>query len=216
MVLLPSLLADLRGYPVATVGLLLTPRGVGLMFAMLVLGRVGGRIDPRLSLAFGFCAIGISSWAMTGWNLDVGAMDIAWTGIVQGLGAGAIVIPLGALTFATLDPAHRTEAASMWNLVRSAGSSLGISLAVFIVARLSGVSRAGLVEHVSPYSRAFAYPDSAGIWDFGSVRSLALLSREIDRQSLMIGYLDVFFVSAWMAFLALPLILLLTRAKQKQ
>ena len=35
------------------------------------------------------------------------------------------------IVHATLDPKHRTEAAAMWNLVRSAGSSIGIALAVF-------------------------------------------------------------------------------------
>ncbi len=40
MILLPPFLASLQGYPVSTVGLLMSPRGLGLMVAMLVLGRV--------------------------------------------------------------------------------------------------------------------------------------------------------------------------------
>jgi len=215
MVLLPPLLTNLRGYPVVDVGMLLSPRGFGLMCAMLILGRLGARVDPRLSLTFGFSALAFSSWAMTQWNLDVSAFEVIWTGIVQGLGAGAIVVPLGAITFVTLDPTHRTEAASMWNLVRSAGSSIGISIAVFIVARLSGITRAGLVEHVTPFNPGFAYAETSGLWSMDTLCSLALLSHEIDRQAVMIGYLDVFLLSTWMALAALPLIFLLSRARPR-
>lgn len=213
MILLPPLLATLQGYPVVTVGLLMSPRGVGLMLAMLVLGRVGNRVDPRLTLAGGFAAIGVSSWFMSGWSLDVPTSAVVWTGVVQGIGAGAIVVPLGVVTFATLDPAYRTEAAAMWNLVRSAGSSIGIAVAVFIVARMSGISRAEIVNHVSPFNWVLNYPRLAGWVSLEQPASMARLSEEINRQSLMIGYIDVFYLSAWMAMLSLPIVLMLTRAK---
>ena len=213
LILLPSLLATLQGYPVVTVGLLLSPRGIGLMLAMMILGRVGDRIDPRLTLAGGFAAIGVSSWFMSGWSLDVPASAVIWTGVVQGIGAGAIVVPLGVVTFATLEARHRTEAASMWNLVRSAGSSIGIAVAVFIVARMSSISRADIVNYVSPYNVIFQYPSLAGWASLDHLPSLARLNDEITRQALMIGYIDVFYLTTWTSFLGLPLILLLARQK---
>ncbi|MFV0296374.1 MAG: DHA2 family efflux MFS transporter permease subunit [Hyphomicrobiaceae bacterium] len=214
MILMPPLLADLRGYPVVQIGLLLSPRGVGLMLAMLVLGRIGDRIDPRLTLAFGFGLISCSSLAMSGWSINVTAWPIVWTGVLQGLGAGAIVVPLGAVTFATLDSRHRTEAASMWNLVRSAGSSIGIALAVFIVTRMASVNRAGLVEHVSHYNSMFTYPRFAG-WGSPEVgTSLAHLNVELTRQATMIGYINVFYLTAWTAMLTIPLVMLLNQQRE--
>jgi MFS transporter, DHA2 family, multidrug resistance protein len=213
MILLPPLLAILQGYPVVTVGLLMSPRGVGLMLAMLILGRVGNYIDARLTLIAGFGAIGVSSWFMSGWSLDVPASSVVWTGVVQGIGAGAIVVPLGVITFATLDVRYRTEAAAMWNLVRSAGSSIGIAVAVFIVSRMSSVSRADIVNHVSPFNRVFDYPSLTGWASLDNVPALARLNEEIVRQALMIGYIDVFYLSAWTALLSLPLVLLMARAK---
>lgn len=213
LVLMPSLLASLQNYPVVTVGMLLSPRGVGLMIAMFVLGRVGNRIDPRLTLAGGFAAIGISSWYMSAWSIDVPASSVVWTGVFQGIGAGAIVVPLGVVTFATLDPKHRTEAASMWNLVRSAGSSIGIALAVFLVARMSSISRADIVNHVSPYNAAFRNPMFSGWASIEDARPLARLAEEINRQAQMVGYIDVFYFSTWAAILGLPLIMLLDRPK---
>lgn len=211
LILMPPFLATLQGYPVVTVGLLLSPRGLGLMLSMFVLGRLGNRIDPRATLAFGFAAIGVSSWAMTGWSLEVGAAPVVWTGVIQGIGAGAIIVPLGVVTFATLDQTHRTEAASIWNLVRSAGSSIGIAIAVFIVARMSSITRSDIVAHVSHYNSAFRYPANAGWAALDQPTVMARLAEEVTRQALMIGYLDVFYLTAWAALLSLPLVLLLSR-----
>ena len=213
LILMPSFLATLQGYPVVTVGMLLSPRGVGLMIAMMILGRIGNRIEPRLTLAAGFAAIGASSWVMSGWSIYVPASEVVWTGVVQGIGAGAIIVPLGVVTFATLDPSHRTEAASIWNLVRSAGSSIGIAVAIFIVARMASVSRADLVNFVSPFNLVFQNPNLAGWASLEHTGNLARFSEEITRQALMVGYIDVFYLSAWAAVLALPLIVLLARAK---
>jgi len=213
MILLPPFLAVLQGYPVSTVGLLMSPRGLGLMIAMLVLGKVGGRIDPRITLAGGFLMIGIPSIYMGQWNLEVGAFEVVWTSIVQGIGAGAIIVPLGAVTFATLDPRHRTEAASMWNLVRSAGSGIGISVAVFIVARVASIKRAELIENVSPFNPAFQYWPLSGLVTKGSPQHLAQLNDLVSRQSQLIGYLDVFQITAWASLMAVPLVFLLAKPK---
>ena len=70
----------------------------------------------------------------------VGAAAVFWTGLMQGLGAGSIIGPLGVMTFTTLPPRHRTEAASIWNLVRSIGSSIGIATALAILVRTAGIT----------------------------------------------------------------------------
>jgi DHA2 family multidrug resistance protein len=86
-------------------------------------------------------------------------------------------------------------------------------VAVFIVARMSSVSRADIVNHVSPFNRVFDYPSLAGWASLDSLPALARLDEEIVRQALMVGYIDVFYLSAWTAMLSLPLVLLLTRAR---
>src|SRR5260370_20739103 len=48
MVLLPTMLQDLLNYPVLTTGLVTAPRGIGTMAAMIIVGRLVGRVDTRL------------------------------------------------------------------------------------------------------------------------------------------------------------------------
>jgi DHA2 family multidrug resistance protein len=209
MVLMPPFLQDLQDYPMATIGLLLSPRGVGLFMAMIVLGRLGRVIDPRLQIASGFVLLAVSSWWMSRWNLEVGAPAVFWTGLMQGFGAGSIIGPLGVLTFASLPAEHRTEAASMWNLIRSLGSSIGIAVALATLIRTAGISRSVLVEAISPFNEILRSQPLPGGGDLGDLSSLLALDAEVGRQALMIGYVDVFYLCAITSVLALPLIPLL-------
>lgn len=211
MVLMPPFLQDLQDYPMATIGLLLSPRGIGLFTAMIILGRIGKLIDLRLQIALGFVLLAVSSFWMSRWNLEVGAAAVFWTGLMQGFGAGSIIGPLGVLTFTTLPAAHRTEAASIWNLIRSLGSSIGIAAALAILVRTAGISRGVMVEHVSPFNEIMRHSALPGGGNVLDPSSLAPLEVEIARQALMIGYVDVFYLCTLTSLLAMPLILLLGR-----
>jgi DHA2 family multidrug resistance protein len=209
LVLMPPFLEGLQGYPMATIGLLLSPRGVGLFAAMVILGRFGKQLDPRLQIAAGFLLLAASSWWMSRWNLEVGASAVIWTGLMQGLGGGSIIGPLGLLTFSSLAAAHRTEAASMWNLIRSAGSSIGIATALAILVRTAGISRSEMVEAITPFNETLRHHPLPGGGALDDPSSLVALEAEITRQALMIGYVDVFYLCTITSLLAMPLILFL-------
>ena len=76
LALQPPYLQNLMNYPVVTAGLVLGPRGIGTMGAMMVIGRLIGRVDTRLLLGVG---LGLTAWAfyaMTGWTPDVSQSTI--------------------------------------------------------------------------------------------------------------------------------------------
>ena len=63
MALLPPFLQNLLGYPVVTTGLVLAPRGVGTMIAMIVVGRLVGKVDTRALMLFGLALTGLLALA---------------------------------------------------------------------------------------------------------------------------------------------------------
>src|ERR1700676_3052687 len=60
LALQPPYLQTLMNYPVVTAGLVLGPRGIGTMAAMLVVGRLVGRADTQLLLS---CGLALTAWA---------------------------------------------------------------------------------------------------------------------------------------------------------
>src|SRR5579871_486122 len=149
------------GYPVVIAGLVVGPRGIGTMAAMLLVGRVMGWVDTRLLLGIG---VGLTAWAfyiMTGWTPDVSEEAIIVTGLVQGFGLGFLFVPLSTVSLATLPDEQRTEGAGLYNLARNVGSSVGISVVNALLISNTQVDHAEIVAHVSATNRALELPSIA-------------------------------------------------------
>ena len=212
MVLMPSFLDQVRGYPIDTIGLLQAPRGVGLFVAMMIGGRVTGRIDPRALIAFGLLCLAWSSWEMSNWTADVGTWPLLWTNLVQGIGGGIIMVPIQVIAFPSLEPRLRTEATALFNLVRSIGASIGVSGALAMFVRTSSVMHSQLAEHVSPFNRALQAQGHDG-WGMATTHALAKMEREVSLQSAIIGFTGDFWIFALIALAALPLLLFIGKTK---
>jgi DHA2 family multidrug resistance protein len=206
--LMPPFLQQLMGYPVFTTGVVLAPRGAGMMVSMMLVSRLIGRIDSRLLIALGFGLCALSLWDMTLFNLNVSESHIIWNGVLLGFGLGLVFPPLTVLTFATLPPRLRTEGAAINALMRNLGASIGIAVLVSLLARNTQENRAELVGQLTPYS--------AG-WPFGRVmpgpdsQMLAVWDAEINRQAAMIGYLNDFRAMTICSLLVIPLLLLMRK-----
>ena len=213
IVLLPALLQQHAGFPDTLLGEMTSWRGVGSLAGFFVAGMIG-RLDPRIGMTLGFGLQVVSGLWLMSIDLNVSETILAFNSLLQGLAVGIIWVPLTVATFATLDASLRPEGTAVYHLMRNVGSSFFISLSVAEIVRSTGVNYARLVELVSPYNRTLAMPWALGQWDVETAAGLAKLSKEITRQSAMIGYLNAFGMYTAMSALAVPLILLVRRARQ--
>jgi DHA2 family multidrug resistance protein len=214
LALLPPLLQQLLGYSVLDSGFLTAPRGIGTLISMLIAGRLVGKVDTRILILTGLVLMAVSLWQMAGFSLQMDSRPVIVSGIVQGLGLGLIFVPLQTLAFATLAPHYRTTAASLLNLARNVGGSIGISMVTTLLARNIQTSHADLASHITPFSVPVAEPSL--LQQFGDVGdgALALLNAEITRQAAMVAYIDDFHLMMLLSLAALPLVLLLRRPRQ--
>ncbi|MEZ5504379.1 MAG: DHA2 family efflux MFS transporter permease subunit [Halioglobus sp.] len=214
MALFPPYLQNLLGYPVFDAGLILAPRGGGTMLAMLLSSRMMERsvLPPRYQIVMGLVLIIFSLWQMTGFSIDVTQSMITYTGFIQGFGLGFIFVPLSTMAFATLDPALRTEASSIFGLMRTIGSSLGISIVVTELATNMQREHAVLTEHITSFNPLLHSSAVSALWDINTTQGLALLEAEIARQALQLAYIDDFQLIMLMALVAVPAALLLRSA----
>jgi DHA2 family multidrug resistance protein len=215
MALLPPMLTNLLGYPIVTVGLVLAPRGVGTMISMMVVGRLVRKVDPRLLVLFGLTLTAYSLWQMTFFSATMGDGPVVWSGVIQGFGLGFVFIPLSTVAFQTLDPRLRTEASSLFNLVRNLGSSIGVSVMAAMLTRNMQTMHASLSEHITPFNDNLT---AVGINPMGFASDAGqLLAAQvnglINGQAAMIAYLDDFKLMFLITICAAPLLLLLRYKK---
>ncbi|TXC69039.1 DHA2 family efflux MFS transporter permease subunit [Sphingorhabdus soli] len=214
MALLPPLLQTLYGYPVLDTGLLLMPRGVGVLISMAVAGQLIQRgFDTRILIGTGTLLTAYSLYTMTQWTLVMGSSPIVLSGLIQGLGMGLIFIPLNVTAFATLQPQYRTEASSLLNLCRNLGASVGISICTTVLARNLQISHADLAGQVTAYNTGNIDPAITAILGSTGDTMLAALNGEVTRQAAMIAYLDDFWMMMILTGLSVFLVLFLRKPK---
>jgi DHA2 family multidrug resistance protein len=212
LALLTPYLQSLMNYPIVTAGLVMGPRGIGTMGAMLIVGRLVGRVDTRFLLAFG---LGLTAWSfyqMTGWTPDVSQTTIIVNGLVQGAGLGFLFVPLSTVTLGTLPPEQRTEGAGLYNLSRNIGSSVGISLVTSLLTENTQANHADIAQHVSAVNRVFESPTIAQFWNPFTDAGRAALDAMITRQAQIIAYIDDFKLLMIATLIVIPLLIVFKKA----
>jgi len=213
LALITPYLQNLMGYPVITAGMVLAPRGMGTMVAMIIVGRIIGRVDPRVLLAAGLLITAAVLWEMTLFTPSVSEWTLIRTGVLQGMGLGFMFVPLSTITFATL-PAHlRTQGTALYSLMRNLGSSIGISLVIFLLTRNIQIVHAELAGHVTPFNDALGQVGPSHFWNMATVAGRAALNAEVTKQASVVAYANDFKLMMLVALAALPLVFLLRKAK---
>lgn len=210
MALLPPMLQNLFGYGVIDTGIVLMPRGVGILVSMQLSGLLMRRgIDARPVVASGFLICAFSLWQMAQWSLGVDETHVIISGLLQGLGMGLVFIPLQVSAFATLPPALRTDGSSLLNLMRSLGASAGISWMTVLLARNIQTAHADLGSHVTAATGSMV--DFSTIARFQALgdTAMVLVNAEVTRQAAMIAYIDDFWLMMWITLAAAPLAFLM-------
>jgi len=213
LALITPYLQNLMGYPVLTAGLVLAPRGMGTMVAMMIVGRIINRVDPRVLLTMGLLITAQVLWEMTGFTPDVSQWTLIRTGVLQGMGLGFMFVPLSTITFSTLPPMLRTQGTALYSLIRNIGSSVGISIVIFLLTRNTQIVHAELVGSVTPFNDALREFGPSQFWNMATTVGRAALDAEVTKQASVVAYADDFKLMMMVALVALPLIFLLRRAK---
>jgi MFS transporter, DHA2 family, multidrug resistance protein len=207
LALLAPYLQTLMDYPVMTAGIVLAPRGAGLMVAALICGRVTGRTSARLLVGIGFVVGAYALHEMTLWTPDISEWSVISVGFVQGISIGFLAIPINIIAFATLPAAIRTEGTSIYSLMRNLGSAVGISITGALLETNTQVNHAIMAGDVNPFNRALQSGAVARFWNPDTVHGLVMLNEEVTRQARIIAYMDDFKLMLILAIIVVPLLI---------
>jgi MFS transporter, DHA2 family, multidrug resistance protein len=213
MTLLPTMLQELMNYPVMTTGLVIVPRGIGTLIAMILVARLSGRVDTRVIIVLGLLMTAVSMWQMTGFSLLMGMSPIMSTGLLQGLGLGFVFTPLSIITFSTLPRHLLTQGTAIFSLMRNIGGSVGISIVEALLDQNTQVVHSRLIERLRPDNPLAQAPQLGPLYSLTTPSGVAALNAEATRQAAMVAYIDDFLLMMALVVVALPLILLLRKPR---
>jgi DHA2 family multidrug resistance protein len=219
--LLPLFLQTLLNYPALQSGLAVSPRGIGAVISMIVVGRLIGKVDGRYLIMFGFGVLGFSTYLLSNIDLQISMGSIVWPQIISGLAMGFVFVPLTVLATGTLRNDQIGNATGIFNLMRNVGGSFGIAAVTTMLARGAQIHQATMVSHLSPYDPAFqqrlgelAAGFAAG-GDMIGASQLAhgLIYQMLVRQATLLAYIDNFRFLAFLCVVCMPAALLFRKVR---
>ncbi|MDH3354093.1 MAG: DHA2 family efflux MFS transporter permease subunit [Chromatiales bacterium] len=206
LMLQPLMLENLLGYSAFDTGLMLAPRGIASMISMMLVGRLISRTDPRLLIILGMGVFSFGSWLTTLYSLNVTTAWIVLPAVIQGMGLGLVFVPLSTVAFSTLPPRLAADAAGIYSVMRTIGSSIGISIIATMMTNHAQVAWHNLDSNINRFNPAVNDYLRGLHMNSDSVAAPYILAQELGRQSSMLGMLDAFELVTWSFALMLPLV----------
>ena len=218
--LLPLFYQELLGYTAYAAGWAVSPRGIGAICAMPIIGVLTGKLDNRWLIAAGFLMFAISSLGFGQVNLEISQWSFTWAIVLSGFGSGSVFVPLSATTVAFLKNEEIGNASGLYNLFRNVGGSIGISVVNTIVARHQQLHQNELVHSLAPSSVTLqnqlnsltTYLYQQGYGPVESARkAYALVGEQLSAQARLWSYVDDFRYMALLCFGCIPIVFLLKK-----
>lgn len=223
--LLPLLYQELLGYTAEAAGIAVSPRGIGAICAMPIIGILTTRMDNRWLIGSGFLIFAVCSLWFGEVNLAISQWSFLWAIIFSGFGSGMVFVPLSTTTMGTLPNEQIGNASGLYNLLRNVGGSIGISIVNTIVARHEQLHRTELVHSLTPTNplvqqqlsslQGLVSSTNAAGPALANSAAYKLLDGTLNAQARLWSYVDDFRYLALVCFACAPLVLLFKRAKRR-
>ncbi|MBF6571601.1 MAG: DHA2 family efflux MFS transporter permease subunit [Candidatus Binataceae bacterium] len=220
----PLFTQELLGYDAWQAGLVVAPRGVGVVIALISVGQLSRRgYDLRPLIGFGFTLAAYEIWTMSHWNLQVSESAVLWPILLFGLGLGIVFPTVTAAGLGQIKPERMGFASSLFNMMVNTGAAFGISSVSNMLTSHEQTHQAYLVQHFSVFdawkvSRGLPAMPGGPTFNFmhqmvtGQHQGLGQVYSMIQAQAWLLAYNDVYRILALIALFCAPWCLLLSRA----
>jgi MFS transporter, DHA2 family, multidrug resistance protein len=209
VVLLPLWLQQYMGYTATQAGMVLAPVGAFALLLSPVVGKNIAKVDPRRFAAFAFMTFAVVLWMRSNFNTQADFRTIMIPTIIQGIAMAFFFIPLVTITLSGISPDRIPAASGLSNFVRITAGSFGTSIATTIWQDRAAMHHAQISEYVNQGSvatnSAFSGLQSSGL---SMDQVLANINRLADQQAYMLAANDVFYASAIIFLMLIPLVYL--------
>ncbi|HVZ00527.1 MAG TPA: DHA2 family efflux MFS transporter permease subunit [Dongiaceae bacterium] len=218
--LTPVFLGQVRGFNALQIGEIMFVTGVFQFMSAPIAGRLAGKLDLRVMLAFGLLMFGGGVWMQSHMSAEWGFWEFFLPQAVRGFALMFLFIPINAVALGTLPPHRLKNASGLYNLMRNLGGAIGLAGINTIINDRLALHWARLVEPLTagnPNLQRFMDGAQASMSDaMGESTTLAsakLLARLVHQQAEVLTLADTQLVMAMIFFAALLAIPLLSKPR---
>ncbi len=220
--LLPLFSQTLLGYTAQQAGLALMPGGFAIILLLPLVGFLLSRYTPRWLLLFGLAVLSFSLFHMTNFDLNIDFRTVAEARVLQAVGMAFLFVPINTAAYAFLPRDKNNAASGLMNLARNIGGSVGISVVTTMLDRRTQVHLTDLARNLSasnPSLQAMLKGAAKAMQAHGasasaaSQRAYALVQGTVQRQAVMLSYIDCFWFLGVSILCMIPAVFLIKKSK---
>jgi MFS transporter, DHA2 family, multidrug resistance protein len=220
--LLPLFSQTLLGYTAQQAGLALMPGGFAIILLLPLVGFLLSRYTPRWLLMFGLMVLSYSLFHMTKFNLQIDFRTVAEARVLQAVGMAFLFVPINTAAYAFLPRDKNNAASGLMNLARNIGGSVGISVVTTMLDRRTQKHLTDLAGNLSASNHSLqamlqgaaramqAHGASAAE---ASQQAYALVQGTVQRQAVMLSYIDCFWFLGVAILCMIPAVFLIKKSK---
>jgi DHA2 family multidrug resistance protein len=206
--ILPLFYQEVLGYTALAAGMVVGPRGLGSMLGLPVIGVISHKYDNRYVLSAGFVAFGICTLFFSLVNLEISPTTLLVPIVVTGFALSFVFVPIASMATSSLSNERMGNATCIFNLLRNIGGSIGIATAQTFLIRRTNFHETQLAADLprSGYQLQQQMSAASGYLGqhlgkaAGRRGAMALIYRNLERQALLLSFMDVFRWTALVAF----------------
>jgi DHA2 family multidrug resistance protein len=210
VVLIPQWLQSDLGYTATDAGYVTAFMGVAAVIMSPVVGKLSGKVDPRLLVTFGILWLGLTSLLRAHWTTGADFWTLAFPQMMQGFGMPFFFIPLTTIALSAVDPEETASAAGVMSFLRTMAGAIGTSVATTMWANSTVAARSEIVSTMNADATSDTL-QSAG-FSLGQVRGI--IEQTVQQESLTLAINHMFLLSAAAFVFAAAVVWLAPRPKR--
>lgn len=214
VVILPLWLQQFMGYTATQAGMIMAPVGLFAIVLSPIVGLTLHKVDPRRYATFSFLVFALILWMRSHFTTQTDFGTIMIPTLIQGVAMAFFFIPLVTITLSGIEPSRLPAASGLSNFMRITAGAIGTSVATTMWEDRAAMHHANLAESINYGSQA-AMTTLEGLQARGMSHEQALsyINNLTTQQAYMLSTQEIFYGSAFLFLLLIPLVWLAKRPK---
>ncbi len=220
--LLPLLMQTLMGYTAMQSGMVLLPGGLLLLGMLPFVGILLSKVAPRWIVISGLVIMATGLFQLSHLSLYAGGRSMVFDWAISRAGTAFLFVPINVMAFYFVPKGKMNNASGLINLARNVGASTGISFVTTMLDRRAQFHQdvlSGNLRSTNFQLRCVLYrithmmmtraPDAV----HAAVQAQGMVYQELQRQAMMLSFVDNFRTMAVICVGVIPLMLVMKGRK---